>query len=110
MKNIKGNRSKRKYVNTSNKYVSWAAVDKLKFEEKVKLLKAYRYFVILSFYELDDVLPFPTSVKYLIKSYYRPMQPYVSELQVWFGEDSCNRRYHDLSPQGSLLVDFMELN
>ena len=39
MKGIKYNRSKRKYVNTSNKYVFWAAVDKLKFEEKDKVSK-----------------------------------------------------------------------
>ena len=38
------------------------------------------------------------------------MLPYVNELQIWFGEDSCSRRYHDLSPQGSLLLDFMDLN
>ena len=66
--------------------------------------------MILSLYELDDILPCPTSINYLINLFYRPMPPYVHELQIWFGEDNCNRRYHDLSPQGSLLYDFMDLN
>jgi hypothetical protein len=34
MKGVKYNRSKRKGVNTSNKYVFWAAIDKLEFEAK----------------------------------------------------------------------------
>ena len=34
MNGVKYNRSKRKYINTSNKTVFWTAVDKLKFEEK----------------------------------------------------------------------------
>ena len=38
------------------------------------------------------------------------MPPYVHELQIWFGEDSCDRQYHDLSPQASLLFDFISLN
>ena len=40
MKGVKYNRSKRKYVNTSNKIVLWTAVnDKLKFEEEECLLE-----------------------------------------------------------------------
>ena len=34
MNGVKYNRSKRKYINTSNKIVVWTAVNKLKIEEK----------------------------------------------------------------------------
>ena len=67
MKSIKDNRSKRKHINTSNKNVFWSAVNKLKFEEKDKLKKNTRYFVILSFYVLNNVLPFPTSINYVLR-------------------------------------------
>ena len=107
---VKYNRSKRKYICWGKQYVFWTAIDKLEIEEKNKFIKQARDTTVLSFYDLDEVLPFPTSINYLINLYYRPMQPFVRELQVWFGEDNCNRRYHDVSAQSSLLFDFIDLN
>ena len=110
IKGIKYNRSKRIYVNWDKQYVLWAIIDKLKMEERQRFIANARDTVILSFYELGEILPLPTSINYLINLFYRPMQPYVHELQAWFGEDNCNRRYHDLSPQRSLIFDYMSLD
>ena len=109
MAGIKYNRLKRIFTNFKSKYVFWACMDKLKIEEKYKCTKHARETVVLSFYDLDEVSPFPTSINYLINLFYRSMQPYVQELQIWFGENECNRQYHDLSAQYSQVFDFMNI-
>ena len=113
MKGIKYNRSKRKYTNTSNKYVLELMFDKTLLEERAKL-KAMAYDVILLFEYIKAPLPptLPSGISDIIYSYYNSLQPFVRELQDWFGDDFYTQNYNDnqYEAQRSLIIEFVDVD
>ena len=96
MNGIKYDRSNRKYINTSNRYVLDIMYEKTRLEERSKI-KDLSYDIVLPIECIKSSLPpiLPNGVTNIIYSFYRSMQPCVRELQDWFGENSDTRNYDD---------------
>ena len=87
--------------------------DKTLLEEQAKL-KAKSYDVILTFeyiYIYTYLPGLPDGISKIIYSFYNSLQPYVRELQDWYGEDSHTKHYHDnqYEAQRSLIIEFVDV-
>ena len=113
MNNIKYDRSKRKYINTSNRYVLEIIYETTRLEERSKI-NDLSYDVVIPFEYIKSSLPpiLPDGVTNLIYSFYRSLQPYVCELQDWFGENSDSKNYDDnqYEAQASLILEFVDVD
>ena len=110
---IKYDRSKRKYVNVSNKYILVAMFAKTRLEERSKI-EELAYDVVLPFECIKSSLPsgLPEPILNIIYLFYRQSHPCVRELQEWFGENSNNKNYHDneYEAQRSLILEFADID
>ena len=113
MNGIKYDRSKKKYINTSNRYVLEIMYEKTRLEERSKI-KELSYDIILPIECIKPVLSpiLPDGITNLIYSFYRSTQPYVKELQDWFGENSDLKNYDDnqYEAQASLILEFVDVD
>ena len=110
---IKYNRSKRRYTRSSNKYILYSMFNKTLIEEKMKLKNISKDVILPADY-VKSSLPaiLPDSITNIIYSYYNSLQPYIRELQDWFGEDSDTKNYDDnfYEAQASLILDFVDVD
>ena len=113
MTGIKYNRSQRRYDHTSNRCILAAMFQKDKIEHRTKH-EELAYDVILPIQYIKPCLPskLPNPILNIIYSYYNALQPFVRELQDWFGEDSDSKNYHinDYEAQASLIFDVIDVD
>ena len=113
MNGIKYNRSKRKYVNTSQGSVLETMFEQTRIEERFKINEV-SYDIVLPFEYIKSSLPpiLPAEITNNIYSFYKSLQPCVRELQDWFGENSDTRNYDDnqYEAQASLILEFVNID
>ena len=110
---VKYNSSLRRYTRVSNKYILYAMYNKTLIEEKLKIKNSAKDVILPADYIKSSLPPtIPDPIANIIYSYYNSLQPYIRELQDWFGEDSETKNYEDnyYEAQASLILDFVDVN